>query len=405
MTDYIILILCIIVVVSYVFDITARYSKIPGVIFLIILGIGIKVIVKSLGWEIPDLRPLLPVMGTLGLVMIVMDASLDLKLVKEKKRLIIKSIISALILFIVLSAAFLFILTEIFGVSVRDASLNAIPLGVISSSVAIPSAMHLKPEDREFVVYESSFSDIFGILLFDFILISEGPVGQRILSIGLNGIITVVISVITAMILGILLHKINYHINYVIIMTSVVLVYILAKISHLPALLLVLTFGLVLSNSRLLEFEPVKRFIDFPKFRTDVEAFKKILTELTFLVRSLFFILFGYYTTIEGILNWRNVGIATAITSIIFLLRMIFMKQVLRMKLVPLLFFTPRGLITVLLFLSIPAASRIPLITEEVITLVILFTIFVLVAGNFIYKDEKVPLFTPVVEKKNEVTS
>jgi hypothetical protein len=188
-------------------------------------------------------------------------------------------------------------------------------------------------------------------------------------------------------------------------MTSVVLVYILAKISHLPALLLVLTFGLVLSNSRLLEFEPVKRFIDFPKFRTDVEAFKKILTELTFLVRSLFFILFGYYTTIEGILNWRNVGIATAITSIIFLLRMIFMKQVLRMKLVPLLFFTPRGLITVLLFLSIPAASRIPLITEEVITLVILFTIFVLVAGNFIYKDEKVPLFTPVVEKKNEVTS
>jgi len=39
MTNYIILVLCIIVILSYLFDITSKYSKIPGVILLIGLGI------------------------------------------------------------------------------------------------------------------------------------------------------------------------------------------------------------------------------------------------------------------------------------------------------------------------------------------------------------------------------
>jgi len=395
MTDYIILILCIIVIISYAFDISAKYSKIPGIIFLILLGIGIQFIVKTLNLEIPNFQPLLPVMGTLGLIMIVMDASLDLKLEKRKKSLVIKSITSALVLFAVFTAALAYILIEVFNIPVRDALMNSIPMGVISSSVAIPSAINLKTNEKEFVVYESSFSDIFGILLFDFILISQGPIGQRIFNIAFNSIITLIISLITAVILGILLHKISYHVNYVIIMTSVVLVYILAKIFHLPALLLVVTFGLALSNSRFLEFKAVKRYVDFPKFRSDVEAFKKILAELTFLVKSFFFILFGYYTKIEGIFNWHNVITAAAITAGIFLFRMIFLKQVLRINLVPLLFFSPRGLITILLFLTIPAASRIPLITEEVVTLVILFTIFILILGNFIYKKEKLPAVIP----------
>ncbi len=395
MTDYIILILCIIVIISYGFDISAKYSKIPGVIFLILLGIGIQFIVKTLNLNIPNFQPILPVMGTLGLIMIVMDASLDLELEKRKKSLVIKSITSALVLFAVFSAALTYILMEVFSIPVRDAILNSIPMGVISSSVAIPSAVNLKTNDKEFVVYESSFSDIFGILLFDFILISQGPIGQRIFNIALNSVLTLIISLITAVILGILLHKISYHVNYVIIMTSVVLVYILAKISHLPALLLVVTFGLALSNSRFLEFKLVKRFVDFPKFRSDVEAFKKILAELTFLVRSFFFILFGYYTKIEGIFDWHTVITAATITAGIFLFRMIFLKQVLRINLVPLLFFSPRGLITILLFLTIPAASRIPLITEEVVTLVILFTIIILILGNFIYKKEKIPAVEP----------
>lgn len=388
MTNYIILVLCIIVILSYIFDITSKYSRIPGVLFLIGLGIGIQLIVRATKLDIPNLKPVLPVIGTLGLILIVMEASLDLKLEKRKRGLIIKSISAAFMLFATFTAAFSYILVEFLDFSLRDSVLNGIPLGIISSAVAIPSAVSLNPDEKEFIVYESSFSDIFGIIIFDFILINQVSIGLGILNLAFSSILTIIIALITTSVLAILLHKIYYHVNYVIIMTTVVLVYIVAKLSHLPALLLVLTFGLILSNNQLFEHTLIKKFIDFGKFRNDLGSFKKILVELTFLVRSFFFIMFGYYTKIEGLFDLNNILTGVLITTGIFLLRMIFIKQVLKIPLVPLLFFSPRGLITILLFLSIPAASRIDLISEEVVTLVILLTMFLLIIGNVIHKRE-----------------
>ena len=43
---------------------------------------------------------------------------------------------------------------------------NVIPLSVISSAIAIPSARNLSQSLREFVTYESSLSDIFGVIFF-----------------------------------------------------------------------------------------------------------------------------------------------------------------------------------------------------------------------------------------------
>ncbi len=390
MTNYIILVLCIIVILSYLFEIAGRYVRIPSVIFLISLGIAIQFIVKAIRLDIPNLQPVLPVIGTLGLIMIVTEASLDLQLERRKKGLIIKSIISAFMLFAVFTGVFTYILVEFLNIPVRDSVLNGIPLGIISSSVAITAAATLKPDDKEFVVYESAFSDAFGIIAFDFILINQGTFIQGVSSFTLSFLITIIIALVTTSILGILLHKITYHITYVIIMTSVVMVYVLAKLAYLPALMLVLIFGLILSNNLILEKTPIKVFVDFPKFRNDLRSFKVILTELTFLVRSFFFIMFGYYTKVEGLLDLQNILAGAAITAGIFLLRLIFFKQVLRMPIVPLVFFSPRGLITILLFLSIPMSSRIPFISEEVITIVIIFTIIIMM-GNIFYQKDRAP--------------
>lgn len=392
MTNLVILILCILVILSYLFDITARYSKVPSVILLILLGILIQIISQSLNIMIPNLRPLLPVIGTLGLIMIVLEASLDLKIEKGKKGLIIKSVSSAFILFALFTAIMSFILVRIGQIPVRTAILNSIPLAIISSAVAISAASLLKPEEKEFVVYESSFSDIIGIIVFDFIVISQGSVMAGVLNLTFNTVLTVIIALLTTSVLAILLHKITYHINYVIIMTSVVLVYALAKLAHLPALLLVLTFGLILSNSTLLENTPVKKIVDFEKFRNDISAFKTILSELTFLVRSFFFLIFGYYTKIDGLFSLNNLYIAALVTAGIFILRYIYIVLILRKPAIPLLFFAPRGLITILLFISIPASARISAISEELITLVILMSIVVLTFGNIIYKKDSTGL-------------
>ena len=389
MTNYIILILCIIIVLAYIFDVTSKYSKIPGVILLIALGIAIQVASSSAGIRIPNLKPLLPVIGTLGLIMIVMEASLDIELRRSKKSLIKKSVSSAFVLFALFTAILSFVLVRFYGFPTENALLNAMPLGIISSSIAIPSSAGLKSHDREFIVYESSFSDIFGIMFFDFILLRQTAGGPGVFAFVTDGLLTVLIAVVSTAALGYLLHKINYHISYVIIITSIILVYTIAKLLYLPALLLVLIFGLTLSNNRLLENSFVNRFVDFEKFRKDISSFKKILSELTFLVRSFFFIMFGYYTSVNNLFSVDNLLVASGICVGMFIIRWAFFKFVLQMPAVPLTFFSPRGLITILLFLSIPEASKISYISEEVVTLVILISIVIMALGNMLQKKEK----------------
>jgi hypothetical protein len=384
MTNYIMLALCVIIILSYLFDLSSRYSRVPGVILLIGLGIALQLVSVSTGLDIPNLQPLLPVIGTLGLVMIVLDASLDLKLEKKKAKVLINTVVSALVLLTLVVTAGSLVLVKVYGHTPISAVLNTIPLGIISSAVAIPSAAGLNTREKEFIVYESSFSDILGIMAFDFILFGQSEITGGIGNYIAGGLLTIVIAAVTTAGLAWLLHKVSYHINYVIIMTFVVLVYVLAELYHLPALLLVLIFGLALSNSRFVENTFIRKYVEFDKFNRDLESFRKILGELTFLVRSFFFIIFGYYTSVEGIFYPENLLTALLITSGILLIRWLFFSYVLRIRSSSLILFAPRGLITILLFLSIPAVYVIPEINTEVITLVILMTLLAMMLGNII---------------------
>lgn len=386
MTSYIILALCIIILLSYIFDITGKYSKIPGVVLLIALGIVLQLLSYNLDFSVPNFEPLLPVIGTVGLILIVMEASLDLQLKKEKRPLITGSVMSAVFLLILTAGVITVLLVSLTDSSVRDSILNAIPLAIISSSVAISSATSLQEADREFVVYESSFSDIAGIIIFDYVLLNQGNILSGLVSFGFSTIITLILAILLTAVLAILLHKTTHHVNYVIIMTTVVMVYVLAKMIHLPALLLVLAFGMILSNNKFLEKTSVSGFVDFEKFREDLSSFKKVLGELTFIVRSFFFIVFGFYIKVEGLFDPLNLIAALSVTGLIVAFRYLFFRFVLKTKVVPLLFYSPRGLITILLFISIPKISRIPLVSEELVTLVILFSIILLTIGNIIHR-------------------
>jgi cell volume regulation protein A len=390
MTNYIIVALCIIIILSYFFDITSRYSKIPGVLLLIFLGIIIRFVVNKTEFIIPNLEPVLPVIGTLGLILIVMEASLDLKLTRDKKPVIFKSVLSSVVLFSLFVTVGTYIVTAFFNVPLKTSLLNIIPLAIISSAVAIPAAFNLKSEDKEFVVYESSFSDILGILVFDFIIIDHVSISNGVLNLFFDGFLTLIISVITTAALAFLLHKTTHHVNYVIIMTSIILIYVLAKMVHLPAMLLILIFGLVLSNHRFLNMPITREFINFEKFGKDIDSFKSIAGELTFLVRSFFFILFGYYTKIQELISLQNLFLSLIIVAFILFIRWLFFKQVIKKDISPLLFYAPRGLITILLFLSIPEVHRIELINEGVITQVIFISILLITPGNFFNKNGKV---------------
>ena len=407
MANYILLALCLIVIISYIFDITSKYTKIPGVGMLILLGIVIQLLVANTGFSMPNMKPLLPVIGTIGLILIVMEASLDIKLKKNRIGLIMKSVSSAIFLFVFFVAILTFIMVNILDYKVIDSLLNAIPLGIISSAVAISSSVHLDTEQKEFVIYESSFSDIIGIIVFDFIIINQDSIGRGLVNFTFNGMLTIVVAVALTTVLAMLLHKISYHVHYVIILTSVVMVYVLAKLIHLPALFLVLVFGIVLSNSQLVENTVIRRYVDFEKFRNDVDSFRRILRELTFIVRSFFFIMFGYYASVGGLFNLRNIIVSLLITAGMLLIRWLYFRYILKIPSLTLVFFAPRGLITILLFLSIPEVSKIALINEEVVTLVILMTIIVMIGSNILIRKEleAPPIFEESIEPEPDIES
>jgi NhaP-type Na+/H+ or K+/H+ antiporter len=142
----------------------------------------------------------------------------------------------------------------------------------------------------------------------------------------------------------------------------------------------------VLANYRFLDISVVGRFINFEKFGKDIESFKHISGELTFLVRSFFFIMFGYLTKLDELLNVQNLALSVGIVVFLILLRWLFFKQVIKEPVIPLLFYAPRGLITILLFLSIPEINKIEIINEGVITQVIFISIILLSPGNLLKK-------------------
>jgi hypothetical protein len=390
-TNYVILGLCVIVIIAYLFDISFKYSKIPGVVLLIGLGIILQAIVKTTEFHVPNMKSILPVLGTLGLILIVMDASLEIKLERNSARKLLKGILTAVMLLFIFTIISTVIFLKILDKPLFTILLNTIPLGIISSAVAISSSSLLNHQQREFVTFESAISDIVGILVFEFVLFNEGSISIGLLSFTLKGIITVIIAIIVALVLSFLLHKIRYHVNYIIILTLIVMSYALAKLVHLPGLFLVVVFGLFLSNNKLLKNTPVKKYLDFEELKEDIESFKKILVELTFLVRSFFFIMFGFYSSLSGFLKPESLLVAVSITAGIFIMRWIWFTFFIEKEYLRVVWFAPRGLITILLFLSIPELNRINLINEDVVTLVIILSIFVMVVGNII----------PVKNKRN----
>ena len=58
---------------------------------------GLKGLISATGLNTPELTPILEVLGIIGLIMIVLEASLDLKLAGEKRKLISMAFFTALV--------------------------------------------------------------------------------------------------------------------------------------------------------------------------------------------------------------------------------------------------------------------------------------------------------------------
>jgi hypothetical protein len=347
--------------------------------------------------NIPDLTGLLPFLGTIGLILIVLEGSLELEFDKSKKTLITKSFFVALIPMLFLSFVLAFLFQYFENIPFKLSLTNAIPFCVISSSVAISSVKNLTTTDREFIVYESSLSDILGVLFFNFIALNTVINLQSAGRFTLQLILIAIVSFIATLGLSYLLSKIEHNIKFVPIILLVILIYAISEIYHLPALVFILLFGLFLGNlDELKQFKWIQ-ILRPRELDKEVHKFKELIVEVTFLIRALFFLLFGYLIKKSDILNAETFLWAITIVGVIFLFRAIILK-LLKLSISPLLFIAPRGLINVLLFLAITPADNITFVNTSLMIQVIVLAALVMMLGLMFSKNPGV-----VIAKREKV--
>ena len=373
--------------ISYVFDVSSPKTKIPSVILLLIVGWAVRQALDFFGIGIPNLSPILPIIGTVGLILIVFEGALDLELNRSKKGLIISSLLMSLVPMLVLSIIVGLAFDSMWGVGLRRGLLNAVPFAVISSTIAISSAKNLLPKDREFVIYESTFSDIFAVVLFNFIVRNDVIDGNSFIIFGWQLILILVITIVATLGLSLLMSKIRHRVKFLPIILLIILIYTIAKEYHLPALIFIFVLGLFIGNlDKFRRFRIVDRLQ--PEIMVkEVVKLNDITTEITFSIRSLFFILFGYLIETQELLNVETLVIAIGILIVVIILRTIGLKLA-RQNLNPLLYVAPRGLITILLFITIPEAERIAMVNNSLVIQVIVLTALFMMVGLMISKRQ-----------------
>ena len=343
-----------IIILSFFFNIISKKTNIPSVLLLILLGMGLKIGLQSAGiFKDVELDSILEILGNVGLVMIVLEAALDLKLEKEKRGMIFKAFMVALLgiggSMFALGAFFMYIFPS---VGWYTAILYAIPLSIMSSAIIIPSVGGLRGVKKEFMVYESTFSDILGIMVFYFMLGADGHAGGGSIAweIVLNILGTMVLSVIVAYVMVYLFQHLQMQVKLFLIIAVLLLLFAVGKYFHLSSLLIILAFGLVLNNTDIFFRGFLKKYFDKEKVRPILHDFHNLTLESAFLIRTFFFVVFGLSITVSSLYNVQVAINSFAIVGILFAVRFIILRFTAKDHLFPELFIAPRGLITVLLF-------------------------------------------------------
>ena len=380
MSALIILTICSLLLIAYLFDLSASKTKIPSVILLLLLGWGVKQATLLAGISLPDLTPILPGLGTIGLVLIVLEGSLELEFRKSKIVVVRKSFIGAFLSMSAIAFAIAFILFKFKGYPLNQSLINAIPFSVISSAIAIPSVRSCEKSVKESVVYESSFSDILGVLFFNFMTINTVIDLNAFGNFGLQIVVMFAISLATTVGLSLFLSKVDHHIRFIPIILVILLVYVVTHELKLPSLIFIMIFGLFLGNlGKLSQYKWTRHFRP-EVLDKEINKFREFVSEISFLVRALFFMLFGYLINSSDILDLHSLSWAVMIVSLIFLIRAIQLK-ISSLPLRPLLFIAPRGLITILLVLPISGTQQIPLINYPLMIQVVVLTSLIMMAG------------------------
>lgn len=357
-TYHYIIIFASVIIVSYFFSSFSKKSGIPSVLMLIALGIVVNIYIPFQD----RFNFVLEVLGTIGLILIVLDGALGLRLLRSKTGIILKSLFVSLITLAGTSYVSALFLNFFFGLPIIHSLLITVPLSILSSAILLPSIDSVEENKREFLIYESTFSDIIGIIGFYTTLNFINPTTQssEVYGFIVSDLIgTTVFSIVISFCLIYIFQKLKGQAKLFLLISVLMILYAFGEMLNLSSLIIILMFGLIINNYKIF-FRGVffKLIDDDEKISEIIDDFKIVTLESAFVVRTFFFILFGWSIKIGDLFDLKSFLIGLSIVVVIYLVRsitlFIFSGTFRFGKILPELFLAPRGLLTILLFYAIP---------------------------------------------------
>ena len=192
------------------------------------------------------------------------------------------------------------------------------------------------------------------------------------LSVLLNLTLTVLISLVASYFLIFLFQKIRTELKLFLLIAVLILLYALSKAFHLSSLLIILVFGLILSNRQIFFPGKLRRFLNEEYMTGIFNNFKLITLESSFVIRTFFFVIFGFTIMLASLLDFKVWIMSILILVFLYGTRYLYFRLIIRKNIFPEIWLAPRGLITILLFFSIPSELVAEEFNSGILLLVIL---------------------------------
>lgn len=373
----------LVVIASFFFNYLSSKTNIPSVLMLMILGYVMGQFV-----EIPDesLDKILPALGTVGVILIVLEAALDIHLSKEKTKILTQSLVLSIVLLLATAGLSAIVMMQVFEMGFSVAFLYSVPLAVMSSAIIIPSVQSLIERKKEFMIFESAFSDIFGIVIF--YVLAGALSGEDGMTAGLAvkefGFLLLTLLMAVGLSYGLIatFPLLKGHVRLFLLIAALVALYTASKyFLHLySALFIVLVFGLILNNRKVFFPGKMDKLVG-ANFEEIFHDFKTLTFESAFVVRTFFFVLFGMSIDLGQLISPKVWIVTTAVLAAIYLTRYLGLRIIFLKDIFPEFWIAPRGLITVLLFFAIPASVKAKDFPEGILLLTILISSFIMTFG------------------------
>lgn len=395
-----------IILIGFLANLLFKLTKIPSV--LLLMGIGVF-LGPVTGWIASDqLVTIAPYFGTMALLIILFEGGLELDIMTVVRQAP-KATVLAVGVFVVSV-----VLVMLFGIYVMEmTTLNALllaaVLGATSPAICIPvvQGLSVRDEIKTIVKLESALGDVL-LIVSVLLMVNFDPAGnQSVWSVILSFITSFGVAFVVASIAGVLWSRLiawmgKEPLAYMLTLGFMFLLYFMVEEMHGSAAIAVLMFGLVLENMEVMTDRIGKRMrnlfgIDIKSEKFILNQFiKNITEELSFLLRTFFFVYLGMLLDFDA-LTWTIGMFILGMTGLLLISRWGLMqgfrfigRDFSRGELQVIMAMLPRGLATAVMALlpfqqeQMPGTELFPLYAFGVIVLTNLY-----MTGSVIFAERR----------------